>query len=132
MRFVSSSLLNLPRLLIPFRSMVATAVVRPEPQIHLGRTLPMVDIHGIQGHRINGEIFDRTSRRTHAQFDAPAFECRSCRQHAAHASQSRLPMTISALVPMSITSVSSFVGTSPEPITPATISPYPRSWKRQR
>ena len=42
---------------------------------------------------------------------------------AAQASQSRLPMTISALVPMSMNRVSRSSRYMPDPMTPATISP---------
>ena len=44
-------------------------------------------------------------------------------EQAAHASQSLLPITISALVPMSMKRVISSVRYIPDPITPATISP---------
>ena len=44
-------------------------------------------------------------------------------EQAAQASQSLLPITISALVPMSMKSVSPRSRYIPEPMTPATMSP---------
>ncbi len=123
MRGVLRLRLNLPRLSItPSSNMVATMMIRPEPQIPLGRTLPIVIF---MGSNVNGSMEKSSIAPLVARIPKvmPPPSNAGPAEQAAQAIQSLLPMTISALVPMSMNRVSSSVRYRPEPITPATISP---------
>ena len=98
---------NLPRLSItPISNITATMLMRPEPQMPLGRTLPMVTIMGssVPGSSEKSSIAPLAARMPN--FRPPPSNAGPAEQ-AAQASQSLLPMTISALVPTSRNRVSS-------------------------
>ncbi len=109
-------------LMIPISNSVATIMIRPEPQMPLGPTFPTVIIMGsnVLGSMEKSSIAPLLARMPCLM---PPPSKAGPAEHAAQASQSLLPITISALVPISIYNVSLSVRYIPDPMTPATISP---------
>ena len=85
---------------MPISNMTAAMLISPEPQIPLGRTLPMVTIMGssVAGSREKSSIAPSAARMPKVR---PPPSNAGPAEQAAQASQSRLPITISALVPTS-------------------------------
>ena len=102
--------------------MTAVMMISPDPQMPLGRKLPMVMSMGSQvaGSSEKSSMAPLAARMPNLM--PPPSKAGPALQ-AAQASQSRLPMTISALVPISMNRVSRSSRYIPDPMTPATISP---------
>ena len=97
-------------------------MIRPDPQMPLGRTLP---IQMFMGSRVSGSMEKSSMAPLEARIpnSMPPPSKAGPAEQAAQANHSRLPTTISALVPISRKRVSFSVRYSPDPITPATMSP---------